>query len=356
MGGAALLGLRAEALGIPRAGGFWFRLAEATPASRADIMGCCSGRCALIFLCTFQLVTALERQVFDFLGYQWVPILATFVHIVVVILGLFGTIQYRPRYIVVYAVWAAAWITWNIFIICFYLEVGGLSKDSKLLTFNLSRHRSWWREHGPGCLREEPAAGLGPLDSQAPVPAIGCTLEHGYVEALHSTLQILVAVQQKPDFGAPGRCPSFRCWDLLSPTTVYSLRQKEGSGYPKTRGNQGNRKETGKGQVTILAGRFHRAVGAQALCTVGGDTAGDFCSEVRVSEYLSASAVCPRGSRSSRPLAAQLLGFICACYVVSVFTEEEDSFDFIGGFDPFPLYHVNEKSSSLLFQQAYLPA
>nr|XP_006209779.2 sodium/potassium-transporting ATPase subunit beta-1-interacting protein 4 [Vicugna pacos] len=189
-------------------------------------------------------VTALERQVFDFLGYQWVPILATFVHIVVVILGLFGTIQYRPRYIVVYAVWAAAWITWNIFIICFYLEVGGLSKDSKLLTFNLSRHRSWWREHGPGCLREEPAAGLGPLDSQAPVPGIGCTLEHGYVEALHSTLQILVA----------------------------------------------------------------------------------------------------------------LLGFICACYVVSVFTEEEDSFDFIGGFDPFPLYHVNEKSSSLLFQQAYLPA
>lgn len=38
---------------------------------------------------------------FDFLGYQWAPILATFTHIVVVILGLFGTIQYRPRYIVV---------------------------------------------------------------------------------------------------------------------------------------------------------------------------------------------------------------------------------------------------------------
>lgn len=37
---------------------------------------------------------------FDFLGYQWAPILATFTHIVMVILGLFGTIQYRPRYIV----------------------------------------------------------------------------------------------------------------------------------------------------------------------------------------------------------------------------------------------------------------
>lgn len=38
---------------------------------------------------------------FDFLGYQWAPIMANFTHIIVVILGLFGTIQYRPRYIVV---------------------------------------------------------------------------------------------------------------------------------------------------------------------------------------------------------------------------------------------------------------
>lgn len=207
-------------------------------------MGCCSGRCTLIVLCTFQLVTALERQVFDFLGYQWAPILATFTHIVMVILGLFGTIQYRPRYIVLYAVWAAVWVTWNVFIICFYLEVGGLSKDSELLTFNLSRHRSWWREHGPGCQREEPVASFQPSGGQALVPGASCVLEHSYVEALHSALQILVA----------------------------------------------------------------------------------------------------------------LVAFVYACYVVSVFTEEEDSFDFIGGFDPFPLYHVTEKPSSLLFKQAYLPA
>ncbi|XP_039720716.1 sodium/potassium-transporting ATPase subunit beta-1-interacting protein 4 isoform X4 [Pteropus medius] len=205
-------------------------------------MGCCSSRYTLIFLCTFQLVTALERQVFDFLSYQWAPILATFVHIVMVILGLFGTIQYRPRYVVVYAVWATIWVTWNVFIVCFYLEVGGLSKDSELLTFSLSQHRSWWREHSPGCQREEPAAGLGPPVGQAVVLGVGCTLEHGYVEALHSTLHILVA----------------------------------------------------------------------------------------------------------------LVGFMCARCVVSVFTEEEDSFDFIGGFDPFPLYHVTEKPSSLLSEQAYL--
>lgn len=45
-------------------------------------------------------ITALERQMFDFLGYQWAPIIINFLHIVVIILGLFGVIQYRFRYAV----------------------------------------------------------------------------------------------------------------------------------------------------------------------------------------------------------------------------------------------------------------
>ncbi|KAF7248589.1 Sodium/potassium-transporting ATPase subunit beta-1-interacting protein 4 [Varanus komodoensis] len=146
----------------------------------------------LLFL-LFQLA-AFERQVFDFLGYQWAPILANFLHIIIVILGLFGTIQYRPRYIVVYAIWTAIWVTWNIFVICFYLEVGGLSKDSELLTFNISRHQSWWSENGPGCVRKEtPMAGIKGLDSHSYVSVIGCALEYRYIEVMHSALQILVA-------------------------------------------------------------------------------------------------------------------------------------------------------------------
>ncbi|ETE59191.1 Sodium/potassium-transporting ATPase subunit beta-1-interacting protein 3, partial [Ophiophagus hannah] len=26
-------------------------------------------------------------------------------------------------------------------------------KETDLMTFNISMHRSWWREHGPGCIR-----------------------------------------------------------------------------------------------------------------------------------------------------------------------------------------------------------
>ena len=45
-------------------------------------------------------VAALQRQVFDFLGYQWAPILANFLHIMAIILGMFGTVQFRFRYLI----------------------------------------------------------------------------------------------------------------------------------------------------------------------------------------------------------------------------------------------------------------
>uniref|UniRef100_A0A4W5K1P5 Sodium/potassium-transporting ATPase subunit beta-1-interacting protein n=1 Tax=Hucho hucho TaxID=62062 RepID=A0A4W5K1P5_9TELE len=141
-------------------------------------------------------ISILERQIFDFLGYQWAPILTNFVHIITVILGLFGTVQFRPRYVTGYAVWLVLWVTWNIFIICFYLEVGDLSKDSDLImTFNMSMHRSWWMENGPGC-RVTPVT---PPPSWAPedhryISIAGCLLEYQYVEVAHSSLQILLAL------------------------------------------------------------------------------------------------------------------------------------------------------------------
>ncbi|XP_015279314.1 PREDICTED: sodium/potassium-transporting ATPase subunit beta-1-interacting protein 2, partial [Gekko japonicus] len=188
-------------------------------------------------------VCVLERQIFDFLGYQWAPILANFVHIIIVILGLFGTIQYRPRYITGYAVWLVLWVTWNVFVICFYLEAGDLSKESDLiLTFNISMHRSWWMENGPGCTVTSvtPAPDWAPEDHRY-ITVSGCVLEYQYIEVAHSSLQIFLA----------------------------------------------------------------------------------------------------------------LAGFIYACYVVKCITEEEDSFDFIGGFDSYG-YQGPQKTSHLQLQPMYM--
>ncbi|GLD69146.1 sodium/potassium-transporting ATPase subunit beta-1-interacting protein 2, partial [Lates japonicus] len=86
-------------------------------------------------------------------------------------------------------------MTWNVFIICFYLEVGDLSRDSDLvLTFNLSMHRSWWMENGPGC-RVTP---ITPPPSWAPedhryISISGCLMDFQFIEVAHSSLQILLA-------------------------------------------------------------------------------------------------------------------------------------------------------------------
>ncbi|XP_023796685.1 sodium/potassium-transporting ATPase subunit beta-1-interacting protein 1 [Cyanistes caeruleus] len=173
-------------------------------------MGRCNGRCTLVGFCCLQLVAALERQIFDFLGYQWAPILANFLHIMAVILGIFGTIQYRSRYLMMYAVWLVLWVGWNAFIICFYLEVGRLSQDRDfIMTFNTSLHRSWWMENGPGCLVTPVLnSQLAPEDHHV-ITVSGCLLDYQYIEVLSSATQIFLAVR-KPLPSAPGAGSGWR--------------------------------------------------------------------------------------------------------------------------------------------------
>ncbi|KFV05174.1 Sodium/potassium-transporting ATPase subunit beta-1-interacting protein 1, partial [Tauraco erythrolophus] len=139
-------------------------------------------------------VAALERQIFDFLGYQWAPILANFLHIMAVILGIFGTkktqfpIKIPPD-------GSVLWVGWNAFIICFYLEVGRLSQDRDfIMTFNTSLHRSWWMENGPGCLVTPVMnSNLAPEDHHV-ITVSGCLLDYQYIEVVSSATQIFLAL------------------------------------------------------------------------------------------------------------------------------------------------------------------
>nr|XP_008119713.1 PREDICTED: sodium/potassium-transporting ATPase subunit beta-1-interacting protein 1 isoform X3 [Anolis carolinensis] len=131
-------------------------------------MGRCSGRATLVGFCALQLVAALERQIFDFLGYQWAPILANFLHILAVILGIFGTVQYRSKHLI-------------------------LDQDF-LMTFNTSLHRSWWMENGPGCLVTPVTNSKLALEDHHVITVSGCLLDYQYIEVVSSAMQIFLAV------------------------------------------------------------------------------------------------------------------------------------------------------------------
>ncbi|KAI3364396.1 hypothetical protein L3Q82_011196 [Scortum barcoo] len=306
-----------------------------------------------------ETVSVLERQVIDFLGYQWAPILTNFLHIIVVILGLFGTIQFRPRYVTGYAAWLVVWMTWNVFIICFYLEVGDLSKDSDLvLTFNLSMHRSWWMENGPGC-RVTP---ITPPPSWAPedhryISISGCLMDFQFIEVAHSSLQILLAVEFC--FKQPGGIPTVAPSDIRGSPTNQKLAQIqrrmvdffwEGLHWVSQGGDMAS--STWPAKPLLSDSSLYRSTSQGVFKSWA------LFKKKKLKVDLLALVVKEKWQLlnfliGEAKMAIHLMGFIYACYVVKLISEEEDSFDFIGGFDSYG-YQGPQKTSHLQLQPMYM--
>ncbi|XP_014211264.1 sodium/potassium-transporting ATPase subunit beta-1-interacting protein isoform X2 [Copidosoma floridanum] len=158
-------------------------------------MGLCDKRHFLLTICVLQMITTSERQVFDFLGFMWVPILVNFFNIIFVILGFFGAFQYRPKYIISYCVWNVLWLSWNAFLICFYLEVGGLDKRDDLLNFGTGSF-SWWLINGPGC-KEQSNNTVPDPDLYRPIRpdhVVGCLFKYEVIEVIHSSVQCFLSI------------------------------------------------------------------------------------------------------------------------------------------------------------------
>ncbi|CAG0897032.1 unnamed protein product [Cyprideis torosa] len=167
-----------------------------------------SGKCIRSFLlaiCILQLLTTLERQIFDFLGYMWTPILLNFVHSLFAIFGIFGTWTRRRPYLFTFICWNVVWVAWNVLVMCLYLEVGSLSTDlaESILSLGTGSY-SWWWTNGAYC-RPKYSTNVtlvtGPEDLYRPlkpVAVIGCLMDYRYVEALHAAVQVLLSLSGIP--------------------------------------------------------------------------------------------------------------------------------------------------------------
>lgn len=155
---------------------------------------------AMMVVILLQFLSTVERQVFDFLGYMWAPIIANFFQLICVIIGGFGTYQFRSKFVTVYSTWSLIWLGWNVFVICLYLEVGVLSRNKDLYILNIgTKNKSWWLEHGIGCRITNTSWLVNtPSDSSRPIPpedvVEGCLLDYYYVEVIHAGIQCLLAL------------------------------------------------------------------------------------------------------------------------------------------------------------------
>lgn len=77
---------------------------------------------------------------------------------------------------------------------CFLYEYVCLQDRDFLMTFNTSLHRSWWMEHGPGCLVTPVLDSRMAPDDHHVITVSGCLLDYQYIEVLSSAIQVLLAV------------------------------------------------------------------------------------------------------------------------------------------------------------------
>ncbi|XP_042228641.1 sodium/potassium-transporting ATPase subunit beta-1-interacting protein-like [Homarus americanus] len=185
------------------------------------------------------VISTAERQVFDFLGYMWLPIIANFFNFIFVIFGFFGAYQYKTKYIVIYLVWQLVWMGWNVFVICFYLNVGILDNSKDWLNFGTGS-ASWWEVNGIGCqaVYTTNLTNLDPLRPMRPLEVNNCLVDYIYVETIHAGIQ--------GAFVTLGLCVSIylimvfseeddSCKAKSRPTSIYSVEyspQREGSESP----------------------------------------------------------------------------------------------------------------------------
>ncbi|KRF97561.1 uncharacterized protein Dwil_GK20907 [Drosophila willistoni] len=156
-------------------------------------MGSCTRRHFLLSTCFLQMITIIERQVFDFLGYMWAPILVNFFHILFIIFGFYGAYHFRVKYIITYLIWNFLWIGWNAFLICFYLNVGELDRESDLLNLGTGSV-SWFEANGYGCKPTYNITSDDPFRPMRPERVDGCLLDYTLMEIIHSGVQCALAL------------------------------------------------------------------------------------------------------------------------------------------------------------------
>ncbi|KAF6213167.1 hypothetical protein GE061_010882 [Apolygus lucorum] len=156
----------------------------------------CNKRLFLLTVCICQVVTTVWRQVFDFLGYMWGPIIINFFQIIFSIFGIFGAWQLKSNYIISYCLWTLVWCAWNSFVFCYYENVGILDRNADILSLGTGSD-SWWHYNGPGCnalfLPNETGESL-PWAPLKPNLVTGCLLPYQHVEATQAVIHIILAV------------------------------------------------------------------------------------------------------------------------------------------------------------------
>ena len=156
----------------------------------------CSSRSFLLLICTLQLISSLIRQVIDFLAQMWLPILFNFFATIFTLVGLFGVYYVRPTHLSLYILFQMISLSWNSFVIAFYLEIPPLNRNSEIMNLGTGS-RSFWELHGPRCQPEYNVTfdDVIPYDPWfQPITVHNCLIPFYVIEAAQAAIQIIISL------------------------------------------------------------------------------------------------------------------------------------------------------------------
>jgi hypothetical protein len=138
-------------------------------------------------------ISSIERQVLDFLAQMWLPIIFNFFSTIFTLIGLFGVYYSRPSHMSLYIMFQVISLSWNAFVIAFYMEVPPLSRDSEILNLGTGS-RSWWLANGPNCLPHYNMTSEFHYEPWfQPVQVHGCLLPFYVIETAQAVIHFMLS-------------------------------------------------------------------------------------------------------------------------------------------------------------------
>ncbi|PAA55009.1 hypothetical protein BOX15_Mlig029301g3 [Macrostomum lignano] len=136
------------------------------------------------------MAICVERLVLDLLGYQWTGCIFDFATLLSCLFAVAAVCQLRPGFCYAVGAWLLAWLGWNAFLICFYLDVDGLQERAASVLHWGTGKTSYWRKLLIGCSDYRlqlrlPVALLGNQNNGTDSSALWCLVDYRTAELLH---------------------------------------------------------------------------------------------------------------------------------------------------------------------------
>ncbi|OAF69549.1 Na(+)/K(+)-transporting ATPase subunit beta-1-interacting protein 4, partial [Intoshia linei] len=146
----------------------------------------------LQFLLVLQFIFLAFTEIFDFIGYLWMPIIFNFLYANMVILTIYAVTFFCLNILLLYYISSIIWIVWNLLSAIIYLNFPFFDKyRSYVLSFGIPTNSFW--------LNNEINCKYLPLNSvyednlpYQPLP--GCTFDYRYIEVSKAAIHILITL------------------------------------------------------------------------------------------------------------------------------------------------------------------